>query len=743
MMNRIGTIRTRVRPVKKLFIVEKDDLKRLIEIIKIVSKEVAGLSNLIMTNDQLLFSENTIKFVNRHDPDIIINYSSCNDDRLSACFRLKTLSGKRRDTAIKHLSTPISIIDNVPYVLGLMLKERIRKYYSCFEEKTDPFSLAVLVNYGIIEKDYKGLFRGTVFERVKVFPITSLEKFFIKTEDIQDNFLNSSLDLANITDCSSIWHRDYNPNGYFKKNPTLIFGYKDDVRSIAYFWNMRATYPYNDSVWFPVELIQEAKQYFSHFTHYCNFTDSEIRKHLTEIGHLTEINGSQYYFNECLQEWDTFENFQNISIVDNRIRITHPFEKLFSRMGYNVNLMLDVDGLGELHLPKSCMIGDLFIDLPENKSFDYYFARTHKTSLSVYAESFEPFRNDPIIKEIKLPETIEIFQTFFNERKLEIKESSTTAIANQAVDLLGGYSGLTLLSNKFVFDLLVKIAPKRTDNLVRALLKKLDVTEDNKDEVADIIRRKISSMKTFNSYIVVDLDTIWSLMGLNKEQRKEQLSVIEELYRRKILLRGKGFSCPYCNSRLWYPLELIREENKCYGCNQQISIPIFEGDDELGDYFRLNELIATAVDQGILALLLTMNFLFRQRFYMKRFINNYEVYRSDGSEKLAEIDLIFTLGSKIGLCEVKADRGFQQKQMDRMLSIAGYIDADLLLFSTLKDRNSTEVRELFSYLSKQGLKVPAFILARDTLFNNALIDIGSYFEVQRSDNEFRHGPIIV
>ena len=156
-MNRIGTIKTKIRPVKKLFLIEPDDIKQFVEIIHSVSMEIAGLSNPILTNDQNLFAENTIQFINRHDPDVVINYTSLNDDDITKCYRIPSFSGKLRDSALKSLSTPFCIVDNLPYPLKFKEHEEI-KVYSCFRKSIDtsaPFSLMSLLHFGIADEDYE------------------------------------------------------------------------------------------------------------------------------------------------------------------------------------------------------------------------------------------------------------------------------------------------------------------------------------------------------------------------------------------------------------------------------------------------------------------------------------------------------------------------------------------------------------------------------------------------------------
>jgi len=112
------------------------------------------------------------------------------------------------------------------------------------------------------------------------------------------------------------------------------------------------------------------------------------------------------------------------------------------------------------------------------------------------------------------------------------------------------------------------------------------------------------------------------------------------------------------------------------------------------------------------------------------------------SEPLAEVDIIFTLGARIGVAEVKANSGFKNDQVDRLLNIGQKINADIILFSTIKRADSKEVKALFEYIEEKNLNIPAFILTEEALFVKELIDLNKYFIVNY-ENTFQKGPIIV
>jgi hypothetical protein len=136
-------------------------------------------------------------------------------------------------------------------------------------------------------------------------------------------------------------------------------------------------------------------------------------------------------------------------------------------------------------------------------------------------------------------------------------------------------------------------------------------------------------------------------------------------------------------------------------------------------------------------------FLARQRFVAQKYIYDCEVAVEGESQCFAELDVIFTLGRIVGVGEVKADRGFETEQVDRLIEIAKRVRAGVLLFSTLKLRASNEVKTLFDYLQARQLSVPAIILPREVLFVSPRpINISKYFEVGQ-DNRFFSGPVIL
>ena len=359
-MNRIVTVTTKVRPIKKLFIIEQHDFSRLIEIIKLVSDEIDGLSNLILLNDDKLFSKNTLNFVYSHDPDVVINYSKCSFETLRQQFRIDVFDGIIDEYAIKHFSTPLRIWDTIPPSMKSWVTDEECEVYSTFQCSDNPLDFFFTLHFGLAPEQPTERFETSIFKNTQLLPVDSLETFheFIFPSH-ENNYLYISRLSSSMGNGGSIWEIDHNPDRYFDNKPTLIIGDLSSLESAIYFWNMRATYPRNETLWFPIELLVEADQikseeYLKRFDYCCVFgKGQEVYDKLTQLNtSLIQLPSNDYYFRGYSDGWLAFTHTQNVAVVDEKIRVLHPSDRLFSTSGWNLNFVLEVRGLNDTVLPK-------------------------------------------------------------------------------------------------------------------------------------------------------------------------------------------------------------------------------------------------------------------------------------------------------------------------------------------------------------------------------------------------------
>lgn len=86
-------VTTKVRPIRKLFIIE-DDHEISLSIFMSLMQDIDGILNLILKNDNSLLSEINKTLVDSYDPDVVLNYSNLEDETISEFFNAITYNSK-------------------------------------------------------------------------------------------------------------------------------------------------------------------------------------------------------------------------------------------------------------------------------------------------------------------------------------------------------------------------------------------------------------------------------------------------------------------------------------------------------------------------------------------------------------------------------------------------------------------------------------------------------------------------
>jgi hypothetical protein len=748
-MDRIETILTKVRPVKKLFILEPGDRTTFVRCLRLCSEEILGIRNLFLINNESLLSENNVALVRAHDPDVVVNYSSRDNKELYQDFKTLVKSGTPTSLNANGFSTKLMSFQTSPAIyqgltdLGIAARSEETVFTVVLSEDSDPTDIQLLfsLHCGLIDNEELEHLDWTIFRSISIKTIDTLEDFWRVINHCGSNFLNLCLPYFRFTDHHSIWEVDQNPQQYFRNKPSVIIADSFDLDSIAYFWNARASYPESQILWMPDKMLEADKERLADYEQYCLFVgdpkDFEMKLGLEG---KVRIDTSRHYFPNR-DDWQTFNFLQQGTVVKNVLSINHPKERLFSSMGLNLAFMLEIRGPEDFLIPNSSVIGELFIKSPQLTSIEH-FTRISSRGLSTAQFDLEFPSDQSVFARMNLPETKDVFKALFSEYGLTLAETDKSLLTAKIINLVGGSADLKLFRNQRIFELIVTLAAPRVERIVKKLLQGIGPELELATEgIYEILERNIGGLTTINTRPIVDADQLLSRASEQRTNRTSFYSRIQELYDKRILLRGKRFNCTSCEKELWFPLEAIRDDLKCYCCGERTRLPVHSNGEILGDAFRLNELIAEAVDQGVLPVLLTVLFLSNQRFLGKRFM--YDVDILSESVRLAEADLVFTFGKRLGLAEVKADRGFDLNQVDKLIAASDRLRADTLVFSTLKSSESDEVRSLSEYLSRKNLRIPALLLGKEALFADEPPDISKYFELVRGENRFPIGQIIL
>jgi hypothetical protein len=309
---------------------------------------------------------------------------------------------------------------------------------------------------------------------------------------------------------------------------------------------------------------------------------------------------------------------------------------------------------------------------------------------------------ESIFLELEIPKSKNIFEKYFGQYEYQIKTTSSENSFQRFLDLIGGISEIKSIRNKVAFDLFTKMTPLRGKKIAKEIA--LELRDGNlEDRLDEIITKKLNS-PIISSPVIKTISDNCSHLNLPAADRTNLFGILEVLNRQKLLLRGKYFECSNCQTYIWYQLDQIEREVKCYACNSITSIPVSVGGEELVDSYKLNELVMTSVDQGVIPVLYVLSYIHEILVSGYHYLAGIEITDKSKIVPNPEIDLIVNCIGKIGLFEIKAQRGFERKQFDRLIEVAKKINADFIVLAALLPKDSSEMVQAKEWLKNCGVK---------------------------------------
>jgi len=209
------------------------------------------------------------------------------------------------------------------------------------------------------------------------------------------------------------------------------------------------------------------------------------------------------------------------------------------------------------------------------------------------------------------------------------------------------------------------------------------------------VRELLWHMQSGNAYTLGDMASILKL------GRGEGESVAAKLVQKRVLLRGMCFRCAACGLLRWYPLNQIRETMQCAGCLKMIQPPV-----GAPVSYKLNELVARAVGQGSIPVLLTHRFFSARTDKHTLSLFGLEVTRKD---RPVDVDFVTTYQGHLLLAECKEFKnGANQrevknavKQLSDLVRVARAIRSPIAFLSTLLPETPPELAEQVLRLNRQ------------------------------------------
>lgn len=262
--------------------------------------------------------------------------------------------------------------------------------------------------------------------------------------------------------------------------------------------------------------------------------------------------------------------------------------------------------------------------------------------------------------------------------------SDKARIAAATLNLVGSDDGLSVLASSLVFKLIRSMSRVATRQAVQRTVRayfqartERPPTDLEIDEAETEVQRVLTAEPNPDRQFHT-----WSQLSAELAPADEaaRRTVVRWLSGRGILLRGTQIKCPQCNMKGWYLVDRLGSGFTCDGCRATMPTP-FEEHGATWSY-RLNELMASAVDQGVLAQLLAA-----RRLVAWSDLTGYVPgvdFKPVGDDPLGAIEVDF-LALKAGrwiIGEAKMGSKLDSDEIERLGSLARRIDASRLVFAT-------------------------------------------------------------
>jgi hypothetical protein len=280
--------------------------------------------------------------------------------------------------------------------------------------------------------------------------------------------------------------------------------------------------------------------------------------------------------------------------------------------------------------------------------------------------------NNALTFDLVVPGADDVLSDFLAAHGRSARLSAAGRYAQALIGRLGGPQRLDGLARPRALAILEPLTPpsrlKLVQRLDRMLTDRYGAAAPPADELAEMIRTHVADLELQSR----SLNDIASLTGA---ARGDLLDALEELVDVGFIRRGRQERCPECGFEDFYALAEVAERVLCHACQTQFLLGVRVGDDEPRLAYQLDPLMARAMDQNLLPVLLTLRHLYSAAVATSgAFWPGLEVINADGSMQDCDI-LLAQEGNKI-VCECKQNAaGLSLAQAEQTVALADFFDA--------------------------------------------------------------------
>jgi hypothetical protein len=188
-------------------------------------------------------------------------------------------------------------------------------------------------------------------------------------------------------------------------------------------------------------------------------------------------------------------------------------------------------------------------------------------------------------------------------RGYAVEASDKGRLACSVLHLVSDVASLSILASSAVYNLLKDMSRIVGRQAVQNTLSRIlaEVSPSQLEQALYGIQTLLSRDGQFDRPYY-GFDKIAHALSISK---KDSIWLVDWMIRRRLLFRGIEIICSNCGLKRWYPSDRISEIHTCDGCLTSMPFPA-PPDKSLAWKYRINELVAQSVDQGILPHLLAI-----------------------------------------------------------------------------------------------------------------------------------------
>jgi ribosomal protein S27E len=277
--------------------------------------------------------------------------------------------------------------------------------------------------------------------------------------------------------------------------------------------------------------------------------------------------------------------------------------------------------------------------------------------------------------DIRLPTAAESLTDWIADHGCGLNRTQDGRDAEALLRRLGSLGALDVLADRKRLTLLQVLAPQSRKKLAQRLVAEAKRAGTRLDE-AEMLER-LTDLGLFLEVQSRTANEIASQMK-GKKTRQEVFELLVPLVAAGFLRRAASVRCPQCRFRTLLDLHEQAERVHCRACGETFVMPVTDnsGEAEPESYYRLDGLMARALDQDVLPVLLTMRAVRPPVDHPTLFFAWPGVEVTTGMAKPVDVDLLVSDGQNVWCFEVKQNAsGLKETQFRKLLQVASKLNA--------------------------------------------------------------------